>query len=321
MNEADNGGRYPSQYPPAEVLSLQNEVEHVWDSEAEATLRARRSPLIRIQFGSGVPTRARAVEPMPRSGIVEGSCETLIEEAEAAPIEGWDFSWLDGRATEQRPSWGYSGLLAERAKHVSSLLDLQTGGGELLSQLPRLPPLTVATEGWEPNVRRAARRLRPLGAWVVDALEDRPALPFGSETFDLVVSRHPVVTWWEEVARVLRPGGGYFSQQVGPNSMREMSEFFMGPQPAASPRSPELAREKAATAGLRVDDLRMERLQATFADVGAVVYYLRMVVWTVPDFSVDKYRHRLTAMHREITTNGPFVAYATRFLIEATKPG
>jgi SAM-dependent methyltransferase len=252
---------------------------------------------------------------------MEGSFEALIQEAEAAPIEGWDFSWLDGRATEERPSWGYSRLLAERAKDVSSMLDLQTGGGELLGQLPRLPPLTVATEGWKPNVGRAAQRLHPRRAWVVVAQEDRPALPLGSGTFDLVVSRHPIVTWWDEVARVLRPGGRYVSQQVGPHSMREVTEFFVGPQPAFSPRSPELARDMAAAAGLRVDDLRTERLRATFADVGAVVYFLRLVIWTVPDFSVEKYRDRLVAMHREITTNGPFCAHATRFLIEATKPG
>jgi len=82
-----------------------------------------------------------------------------------------------------------------------------------------------------------------------------------------------------------------------------------------------VARGRAATAGLRVDALRTERLRATFSDVGAVVFFLRLVIWTVPDFSVDKYRDQLTAMHREITTNGPFVAHATRFLIEATKPG
>jgi hypothetical protein len=33
--------------------------------------------------------------------------EDLVAEAASAPIDGWDFSWLDGRATEQRPSWGY----------------------------------------------------------------------------------------------------------------------------------------------------------------------------------------------------------------------
>lgn len=251
---------------------------------------------------------------------MEGSFEELIAEAKAAPIDGWDFSWLSGRATEERPSWGYSRLLVERARDVLSLLDLQTGGGELLGQLPRLPRLTVATEGWEPNVGRAARRLQPRGARVVVAQEDRPTLPFASDSFDLVVSRHPVVTWWDEVARILRPGGRYFSQQVGPHSMREVTEFFMGPQPATSAREPELARQEARAAGLRVDGLRTERLRATFADVGAIVYFLRLVIWTVPGFNVEKYRDRLSAMHREITANGPFVAHATRFLIEATKP-
>lgn len=44
--------------------------------------------------------------------------------------------------------------------------------------------------------------------------EDRPPLPFADEAFDLVVSRLPVITAWEEIARVLQPGGTYFSQQV-----------------------------------------------------------------------------------------------------------
>jgi len=254
-------------------------------------------------------------------GTVARSREALIEEAAAAPIVGWDFSWLDGRAAEERPSWGYFRLLAGRAAAASSLLDLQTGGGELLGQLPKLPPLTVATEGWEPNVWRAAQRLRRRGAWVVVAHDDREELPFGSGTFDLIASRHPVVTRWNEVERVLRPGGRYFSQQVGPHSMRELTEFFMGPQPDTSPRTPETALANATEVGLRVEDLRAERLRATFSDVGAVVYFLRLVIWTVPDFSVDKYWDRLSAMHRQIEDHGPFVAHSTRFLIEAVKPG
>jgi SAM-dependent methyltransferase len=257
---------------------------------------------------------------MQRLSSVARSCEELIEGAEAAPIEGWDFSWLDGRATEERPSWGYSRMLTERAAAVSSMLDLQTGGGELLSQVAHLPRLTVATEGWEPNVRPAARRLLERKAWVVVAHGDRKELPFGSATFDLIASRHPIVTFWDELARVLRPAGRYFSQQIGPHSNRELTEFFMGPHPATSLRNPEVARERAIAAGLRVDDLRAERLRATFSDVGAVVYFLRLVIWTVPDFTVEKYRDRLVAMHRLIEESGPFVAHANRFLIEAVKP-
>ncbi|GAA2588818.1 hypothetical protein GCM10010411_22100 [Actinomadura fulvescens] len=134
------------------------------------------------------------------------SFEELVGEAEAAPVEGWDFSWLDGRATEQRPSWGYQRLMGERMARASAALDVQTGGGEVLAGVPTLPPLVAATESWPPNVAKATRLLHPLGVVVV-ADEDEPPLPFADEAFDLVVSRHPVTVWWQELARVLRPGG------------------------------------------------------------------------------------------------------------------
>jgi len=51
----------------------------------------------------------------------------LIAEAAAAEVTGWDFSWLDGRATEERPPWGYSRLLAERLPRATSALDIDTG--------------------------------------------------------------------------------------------------------------------------------------------------------------------------------------------------
>ena len=101
--------------------------------------------------------------------------------------------------------------------------------------------------------------------------------------------------------------------------MREVSEFFLGPSPAGSKREPLLARQAAERAGLIVRDLREERLRATFDDVGAVVYFLRLVVWTVPGFTVDRYRDQLHDLHVQIQRDGPFVAHSTRFLIEATK--
>jgi hypothetical protein len=56
-------------------------------------------------------------------------------------------------------------------------------------------------------------------------------------------------------------------------------------------------------------------------DVGAVVHFLRKVLWTVPGFTVQAYRGRLAALHQQIQAQGPFVAHAQRFLIEARKPG
>jgi SAM-dependent methyltransferase len=249
------------------------------------------------------------------------SFEELISEAEAAPIDGWDFSWLSGRATEVRPSWGYSRLVAQRYATASSALDLQSGGGEMLAALPGFPRLMVATEGYGPNVAVAARRLEPLGAHVVACNDDRPALPFADGSFALVTSRHPIVAWWQEIARVLQPGGSYLSQEVGPHSMRALSEFMMGPLPDGSKRKPGLARKAAEAAGLSVVDLRSETLRTVFYDIGAVVYYLRLVVWIVPGFTVGAYRDRLLALHEQIGRDGYYEATASRFIIEASKPG
>ncbi|MFC8956582.1 class I SAM-dependent methyltransferase [Streptomyces sp. NPDC057101] len=247
--------------------------------------------------------------------------EDLVTEAEEVSVEGWDFSWLRGRADEQRPSWGYQRLMGERMARATAALDIQTGGGEVLAGVPKLPPLVVATESWPPNLAKATRLLHPLGAVVV-ADEDEPPLPFADAAFDLVVSRHPVTVWWEDIARVLRPGGTYLSQQVGPASVFELVEYFLGPQPeeVRRARHPDDARRAAEAAGLEVVDLRSESLRTEFHDIGAVIYFLRKVIWMVPGFTVDAYRDRLRDLHEQIVDEGPFVAHTTRFLIEARKP-
>ncbi|HET6857963.1 MAG TPA: methyltransferase domain-containing protein [Streptomyces sp.] len=249
------------------------------------------------------------------------SFNDLVAEAEAAPVDGWDFSWLDGRATEQRPSWGYQRAMGERLAHVSAALDIQTGGGEVLAGAPKLPALMVATESWPPNVAKATALLHPLGAAVV-ADADEPPLPFAADAFDLVTSRHPVTVWWDEIARVLRPGGTYFSQQVGPASVFEVVEYFLGPQPdeVRRGRHPDDARRAAEAAGLEVVTLRPETLRTEFFDIGAVVYFLRKVIWMVPGFTVEQYRDRLRQLDEQIRRDGSFVAHTTRFLIEARKP-
>ena len=245
----------------------------------------------------------------------------LLDEADAAPVDGWDFSWLEGRATEQRPSWGYQRTMSERLGRVSAALDIQTGGGEVLAGAAQLPRLMVATESWPPNLAKATRLLHPLGAVVV-ADPDEPPLPFADDAFDLVTSRHPVTVWWEEIARVLRPGGTYLAQHVGHSSVFELVEYFLGPQPEAARRGrhPDDARRDAAAAGLEIVDLRFESLRTEFLDIGAVVYFLRKVVWMVPGFTVDGHRERLRELHGQIEREGPFVAHSTRYLIEARKP-
>jgi hypothetical protein len=65
--------------------------------------------------------------------------------------------------------------------------------------------------------------------------------------------------------------------------------------------------------------LREQSLRTVFNDVGAVVYFLRKVLWTVPGFTVAGYREPLRRLYEKIRSEGPFVAHAQRLLIEARK--
>jgi SAM-dependent methyltransferase len=246
--------------------------------------------------------------------------DDLIAEADSVSVAGWDFSWLDGRATEERPPWGYQRLLGERLRGAQSALDIQTGGGEVLAGATEsYPPAMAATESWPPNQAKAAALLHPRGVVVV-ATRDERTLPFADAAFDLVTSRHPASIPWDEISRVLRPGGTYFAQHVGPATSLELTEHFLGPWPTSgSDRDPNVETAEARAVGLDVVDVRTARLRMEFHDIGAVVYFLRKVLWTVPEFSVDTYLDRLRAMDAAIRRDGLFLAHSTRHLIEARK--
>jgi SAM-dependent methyltransferase len=247
------------------------------------------------------------------------SFDDLLAEAAAVDVTGWDFSWFDGRATEERPPWGYQRLLADRLVRARASLDVQTGGGEVLGGVEALPPTAVATEGWPPNVEAATRRLHPRGVVVVAAPE-QPPWPFAGDAFDLVTSRHPATVWWPEIARVLCPGGTYLAQHVGAESAFELAGEFLriGPEEGRARRA-DLEAEAARAAGLEIVQVRTARTRMEFRDIGAVVVFLRKVVWIVPGFDIDRHRGSLRRVDERIRREGPFIAHSARTLFEARK--
>jgi len=249
--------------------------------------------------------------------------EQQIAEGEAVPVAGWDFSWFAGHATEERPSWGYSRMLTERLGQSHSSLDIETGGAEVygkaLAAASARPSRIEATESWPPNFEIARRALEPFGGRVT-LVGDADPLPFDDEGFDLVVSRFPNVTPWSEIARVLETGGTFLSQQIVHGTNRELYEFMMGPQWVDPVSAREHLTTGAREAGLEVLDFRQESPELQFFDLASVVVFLRKVVWTVPDFSVEKYLDRLRAMYDHIAEHGSFVSYGQRALVVARKP-
>lgn len=246
--------------------------------------------------------------------------DDLVAEAAAADVGGWRFDWLNGRATEEQPPWGYARLRRERLAEVRCALDIDTGGGEVLAEAPTFPQRMVATETWPANLKRAQALLGPRGVEVVGTVEGA-RLPFPDESFELVTARHPVKPDWMEIHRVLQTGGCYFAQHVGSGSAAELIELFLGPlPPGESTRDPQYEAALAHDAGLLVTDLRTARCRMEFYDVGAVVWILRKCVWWVPGFSVEKHLDTLRELDAQMRSGTAVVAHATRHLIEARRP-
>ena len=250
--------------------------------------------------------------------MAQAEFEQLVQEALNQPFEGWDFSWLRGRWYEAELTWNYRQRVQERVTSTASLLDMGTGGGEFLASLPGLPELTYATEGYAPNIPIAQERLTPLGVKVVSVTDDK-LLPLPSETFGLVINRHESY-YLPEVFRILQPHGIFLTQQVGPRNCIQLNQYLEAPvEPEVSRWSLEQEIAALEEAGLHLLHYEEQVRDSIFYDIGAVIYYLKVIAWQIPDFSLDTYYDRLAALYRLIERQGAFYATAHRFLLEAER--
>ncbi len=241
-----------------------------------------------------------------RVGEAMRDFEDLLAEAERRPLVGWDLSY-DGRI-EFAPAWDFEALADARIRGAPALLDMGTGGGEWLSRRPFPKGRTVATEGWPPNVEVARARLAPLGAQVV-AVEgapdngdqanaaDLPRLPFTDASFHFVTNRHEsfVAT---EGARVLAAGGSFLTQQVGGDFDAPLRRLLdLPPRPAVAAWDLAEAERQVRAAGLQVAASGAGEARNSFADVGALAWYLINMPWALPGVAIDAWRPRLAALH------------------------
>lgn len=245
---------------------------------------------------------------------------------ETGQPEGWDFSALVGRLTESDLPWDFATACRTVLQGSTAALDMGPGGGEhLLTLRGALPPDTTATEGWGPNLPVARSALEPAGIAVVafGQPDDDPApapMPFPDDRFDVVLNRHEAYHPLE-VARVLRPGGRFVTQQVGGDDLTEVRQALDHPPTAPHVRH-DVLRDGLASAGLEVVDGAESVDHYVFADVAALVAYLQLVPWEAPeDFTVDRYADALLGLHASgPATGAPLRVTRTRFWLLARKP-
>jgi SAM-dependent methyltransferase len=195
-----------------------------------------------------------------------------------------------------------------------------TGGGERLLLLkPHWPKKVVVTEDYPPNVELASARLKPLGVQIkVVELTAEGALPFADGEFELVLNRHSGLNP-SEVARILACGGTFLTQQIDGRWAYDLAVIF-----GAEPLWPECTlatyQNLLAETGLTLASAQEWSGNLGFTDVGAIVYYLKAVPWTVPGFSVDTHLDALLELQRRLECGSGLRFWAGKFLIEARKP-
>ena len=246
--------------------------------------------------------------------------KTWEQEESIAQIKGWDFFHINDRYEEEKSlPWDYEAIIHELLRDDMKLMDYDTGGGEFLLSLHHPYENTAATEGYPPNVQLCRERLLPLG---IDLREcsDASKVPFADESFDIMINRHgdfdPAEIW-----RMLKPGGYFVTQQVGSENDKDLVDTVLpgleNPFPHNNLKEQREAFEKAGFEIIKTDEVFNP---ISFFDVGAFVWFARIIQWEFPGFSVENCFDRLLQLQRTIEKDGSFTGTTHRFLIVARKP-
>lgn len=240
-------------------------------------------------------------------------------EEDIAHIHGWDFSHIHDRYKEEADlPWDYKNTIKKYLKDDMRLLDYDTGGGEFLLSLGHPFDKTAATEGYQPNVELCKETLLPLG---IDfkACDDPANIPYEDESFDMIINRHGSFDAGE-VYRLIKKGGIFVTQQVGSDNDRELVKMVLPDEEKPFPDMNLREQKKVfEAAGFEIIEADEAFRPITFYDIGAFVWFARIIEWEFPDFSVDKCFERLLKMQKMLEDNGCVEGTTHRYLIVAKK--
>lgn len=245
-----------------------------------------------------------------------------LQEEEAAHIHGWDFSHIHGKYDEERDlPWNYREVVNRYLRPEMKLLDIDTGGGEFLLSFGHPCENLAATENYPPNVALYREKLLPLGIDFRQA-DGGGALPFDSQSFDLIINRHGDFNP-AEISRVLKPGGVFVTEQVGAENDRELVALLLKDVPDLP--FPEQYLEKAKAAFEQEGFCALEAEEAfrpiKFWDVGALVWFARVIEWEFPGFQVEDCLENLYRAQELLEREGVIEGRIHRFLLAAKKRG
>lgn len=246
---------------------------------------------------------------------------TYWKHEEERVFKGWDFSSIADKSKSDNLPWDYENIVRMYLKTTDQLLDMGTGGGEFLLTLGHPYHLTSVTEAYPPNVQLCLDKLAPLGI-SVKGIEDGVDinLPFEDESFDIIINRHESYNL-DEIYRLLKPEGIFITQQVGEKNNADLATWLLGEayQPGYCDHSLEEAVSDAKRLGLEC--LKQDQFFPVlkFYDVGAFVYFAKIIEWEFTGFSVDQYLDKLYELEKKVQEDGYFTSREQRYMVVLKK--
>ena len=243
-----------------------------------------------------------------------------LNEEKEAHIYGWDFSHIKGKYEEERDlPWNYERIVRSYLKPEMKLLDIDTGGGEFLLSLSHPYHNLAATENYSPNVKLCKNKLLPLKIDFRKADAEK-SLPFPDENFDIIINRHGNYRP-DEIWRLLKYGGIFITEQVGAENDRELVELLLNDMPDLPfpDQYLKIAEEAFKGQGFSIIEGKEAFRPIKFWDVGALVWFARIIEWEFPDFNVKDYLENLYRAQELLRKNGVIEGTIHRFLLIAKK--
>ena len=243
-----------------------------------------------------------------------------LKEEKVAHIKGWDFSHLQDRYVEEdQLPWDFYAVIKKYLTSDMQLLDMETGGGEFLLSLNHPKNMTSAIEGYKPNVDYCKKILFPLGIDFKEA-DGEEVLPFPNQKFDIITNRHGNYNV-SELRRVLKNNGLFLTQQVGAENDRELVELLLSNNiELPFPNQYLKIKEK------ELRDNHFEIIESgevfqpiKFYDVGALIWFARIIEWEFVGFSVESCLENLYNAQKILEEKGVIEGKIHRFYIVARK--
>lgn len=243
-----------------------------------------------------------------------------LQEEKVAHIHGWDFSHIRERYDEEKDlPWDYSEIIHRYITPEMKILDIDTGGGEFLLSLNHPICNVSATEAYSPNVELCKEKLIPLGVNFREA-DGMAQLPFGNETFDVVINRHGDFNE-HEIRRVLKPKGIFITEQVGAENDRELVELLLKKAPPMPfPKQYlRLVQHSFEKIGFTILEAQEAYRPIKFWNVGALVWFAHIMEWEFPGFNVTDCLPNLYDAQEILERNGVIEGKIHRFLLVTQK--